>query len=97
MDIHQCSCVLYSFQDVYGFTLYGHPCLYHCRLRPYARDFLSSISHLFEMHVFTMATKDYAHAVTQMLDPEKKLFSDRVISRDECFDPCSKVPRLRYT
>lgn len=43
-----------------------------------------------------MATKDYAYAVTKILDPEKKLFSDRVISRDECFDPHSKAPRLKY-
>lgn len=43
-----------------------------------------------------MATKDYAYAVTQILDPEKNLFSDRVISRDECFDPHSKAPRLKY-
>ena len=33
--------------------------------------------------MFTMGTKDYAVAVTRILDPERKLFSDRVISRDE--------------
>ena len=45
--------------------------------------------------MFTMGTKDYAVAVTRILDPERKLFSDRVISRDECFDPHSKALRLR--
>ena len=43
-----------------------------------------------------MGTKDYAVAVTCILDPERKLFSDSVISRDECFDPHSKALRLKY-
>ena len=90
-----CVVLFILLQDVYGFTLPGHTYLYHCRLRPYAREFLQTVSRLFELHVFTMATKDYAYAVTQILDPEKKLFSDRVISRDECFDPHSKAPRLK--
>lgn len=80
---------------MYPFSLPGHRYIYHCRLRPSAREFLSAVSQLYEMHVFTMGTKDYAIAVTQILDPERKLFSDRVISRDECFDPHSKALRLR--
>lgn len=39
--------------------------------------------------------QDYASAVTGILDPEKKFFCDRVISRDECFDPTSKALRLK--
>lgn len=42
-----------------------------------------------------MGTKDYAHAVTRILDPEKKLFSYRIISRDEFFVPNSKALRLK--
>lgn len=30
------------------------------------------------------------------LDPEKKLFSHRILSRDECIDPFSKTGNLRY-
>lgn len=29
------------------------------------------------------------------LDPEKKLFSHRILSRDECIDPFSKTGNLR--
>ena len=82
-------------QDVYGFRLPGHPMLYHCRLRPYARQFLEKISKLYEMHVFTMGTNSYAASIARILDPERKLFCDRIISRDECFDPYSKVLRLK--
>ena len=42
-----------------------------------------------------MATKDYAEAVINILDPEKHLFCDRIITRDEFFDPCSKALRFK--
>ena len=69
--------------------------VYHCRLRPYARQFLEKVSKFYEMHVFTMGTKSYAASVTHILDPEKRLFCDRIISRDEFFDPHSKAFRLK--
>ena len=80
---------------MFEFTLPEHPHIYHCRLRPHVREFLSTLSQMYEMYVFTMATKDYARQVTKVLDPGKKMFSDRIISRDECFDPHSKAIRLR--
>ena len=86
---------MHPLQEVYGFNLPGHSMLYHCRLRPHAKHFLEKVSQLYEMHIFTMATNSYAATVANILDPEKKLFCDRIISRDECFDPQSKTLRLR--
>lgn len=80
---------------MYGFNLPGHPMIYHCRLRPHTRFFLQKIAKLYELHVFTMGTKSYAASVTHILDPEKKLFCNRIISRDEFFDPHSKALRLK--
>jgi RNA polymerase II subunit A-like phosphatase len=37
----------------------------------------------YEMHIYTMGTRNYAHAVANILDPEKKLFKDRILSRDD--------------
>jgi RNA polymerase II subunit A-like phosphatase len=82
--------------DVYGFRLGGQPIVYHCRLRPHVREFLEKVSKLYELHVFTMATKDYAAAVIDILDPERHLFCDRIITRDEFFDPRSKALRFKY-
>ncbi len=82
-------------QDVYGFHLPDHPMLYHCRLRPHTRHFLEGVARLYELHVFTMGTKSYAASVTRILDPQGELFCDRIISRDECFDPRSKALRLK--
>ena len=84
-----------SFQDVYEFCLSGHPVVYHCRLRPHVRHFLERVSKLYELHVFTMATKDYAAAVVNILDSGRHLFCDRIITRDEFFDPYSKALRFK--
>ena len=82
-------------QDVHGFRLSGQPVVYHCRLRPHIRQFLQKVSKLYELHVFTMAKKDYASAVIDILDPGRHLFCDRIITRDEFFDARSKALRFK--
>ncbi|XP_019571282.2 RNA polymerase II subunit A C-terminal domain phosphatase isoform X2 [Rhinolophus sinicus] len=72
----------------------GEPML-HTRLRPHCRDFLEKVSRLYELHVFTFGSRLYAHTIAGFLDPEKKLFSHRILSRDECIDPFSKTGNLR--
>ncbi|KAM7125050.1 RNA polymerase II subunit A C-terminal domain phosphatase [Molossus nigricans] len=72
----------------------GEPML-HTRLRPHCRDFLEKVARLYELHVFTFGSRLYAHTIAGFLDPEKKLFSHRILSRDECIDPFSKTGNLR--
>ncbi|XP_051948436.1 RNA polymerase II subunit A C-terminal domain phosphatase-like isoform X1 [Xyrauchen texanus] len=72
----------------------GEPML-HTRLRPHCKDFLEKIANLYELHVFTFGSRLYAHTIAGFLDPEKKLFSHRIMSRDECIDPFSKTGNLR--
>lgn len=72
----------------------GEPML-HTRLRPHCKDFLEKIARLYELHVFTFGSRLYAHTIAGFLDPEKKLFSHRILSRDECIDPFSKTGNLR--
>ncbi|XP_062500838.1 RNA polymerase II subunit A C-terminal domain phosphatase-like isoform X2 [Corticium candelabrum] len=84
-----------GLKDVYGFQLPGYPHFYHCRLRPGAKDFVSNISAKYEMHVFTMGGREYAHTVAGILDPDEKLFGRRVLSRDELVDQNLKASNLR--
>jgi RNA polymerase II subunit A C-terminal domain phosphatase len=35
------------------------------------------------MHVYTMGTRAYAEQVCAALDPDRKIFGDRILSRDE--------------
>ena len=82
-------------QDVHHFQLPGHPVWYHTKIRPGAVNFLERVSKLYELHIFTMGSRMYAHTIARMLDPAGKLFAHRIRSRDECFNAFSKSHDLR--
>jgi|JI6StandDraft_1071083.scaffolds.fasta_scaffold00868_9 CTD small phosphatase-like protein 2 len=52
-------------------------------LRPFVKEFLSSVSKLFEVIVFTASSKSYADAVIDQLDPDKLYVSHRLY-REHC-------------
>ncbi|KRZ09275.1 RNA polymerase II subunit A C-terminal domain phosphatase [Trichinella zimbabwensis] len=82
--------------DVYHYQMEGpNSPWYHTRLRPYARYFLNKINEYFELHIITHGNRKYAEKVAKMLDPNSVLFGDRILSRDECFDPNMKAPNLK--
>ncbi|XP_078072967.1 RNA polymerase II subunit A C-terminal domain phosphatase [Mustelus asterias] len=88
-------CQKMSNKGIFHFRLgRGEPML-HTRLRPHCKEFLEKIAKLYELHVFTFGSRLYAHTIAGFLDPEKKLFSHRILSRDECIDPYSKTGNLR--
>ncbi|KAM8966938.1 RNA polymerase II subunit A C-terminal domain phosphatase [Pelodytes ibericus] len=88
-------CQHMSRKGIFHFQLgRGEPML-HTRLRPHCKEFLEKIAKLYELHVFTFGSRLYAHTIAGFLDPEKKLFSHRILSRDECIDPFSKTGNLR--
>lgn len=51
---------------------------------------------LYELHIFTMGSRMYAHTIARMLDPSGVLFAERIRSRDESFDMFSKYRDLRF-
>ncbi|KAK4136121.1 hypothetical protein BT67DRAFT_491349 [Trichocladium antarcticum] len=78
-----------SVKEVKSFQLEDGPyglarrCSYYIKMRPGLARFLERISDMYELHVYTMGTRAYAQNVAHVLDPGKKLFGNRVISRDE--------------
>ncbi|XP_076177702.1 RNA polymerase II subunit A C-terminal domain phosphatase Fcp1 isoform X2 [Ptiloglossa arizonensis] len=85
-----------NMKDVYHYQLYGPSSpWYHTRLRPNTRHFLSEMSRLYELHICTFGARNYAHTVAALLDKDGILFSHRILSRDECFDPASKTANLK--
>jgi len=58
-------------------------CWYYIKMRPGLSEFLSKISEMYELHVYTMGTRAYALNIAKIVDPDRKLFGDRIISRDE--------------
>lgn len=55
----------------------------HLKLRPHLREFLSRCSALFELHIYTMGSRPYADRVAELIDPDKRLFSGRITSRED--------------
>jgi len=84
-----------NLKDVYHFQLYGpNSPWYHTRVRPGTASFLQKISALYELHICTFGARLYAHTIAAYLDPDKKFFSHRILSRDECFDNRSKTANM---
>lgn len=61
----------------------GHNCWYYIKMRPGLQRFLERISQLYELHVYTMGTRAYAKQIAKIVDPDRRFFSDRILSRDE--------------
>lgn len=76
-----------AVKDVRAFQLIDdHPskgCWYYIKLRPGLQEFLENISQLYELHIYTMGTRAYAVNIAAIVDPERKIFGDRILSRDE--------------
>ncbi len=54
---------------------------YQVKARPFVREFLAAANDLFELEVYTFGTRPYADAVVRFLDPDKRYFGERVVSR----------------
>ncbi|KAB5533397.1 RNA polymerase II subunit A C-terminal domain phosphatase [Coniochaeta sp. 2T2.1] len=76
-----------AVKEVRSFQLEDGPkgvdCWYYIKLRPGLEEFLRKIADKYELHVYTMGTRAYAQSIAKLVDPQHKLFGNRVISRDE--------------
>lgn len=76
--------------NVHSFTLWpGHP-TYYTKLRPHLQEFLEKMSEIYELHIFTFGCRRYAHKIASLIDPDRKFFDSRILSRDESVDQYSK-------
>lgn len=77
-----------AVKDVRAFQLAdeapgARSCWYYIKLRPGLKEFLDTISKCYELHIYTMGTRAYAQNIAKIVDPERKIFADRILSRDE--------------
>ena len=77
-----------AVKDVEAFQLVddgpgARGCYYYIKLRPGLKSFLEKISQCYELHIYTMGTRAYAENIAKIIDPQRKVFSDRILSRDE--------------
>lgn len=77
-----------AVKDVRAFQLVdegpgGRGCWYYIKLRPNLLQFLETVSQMYELHIYTMGTRAYAQHIAKIVDPDRKIFGDRILSRDE--------------
>ena len=77
-----------AVKDVQAFLLKddgpgNRGCWYYIKLRPGLKEFLDNVSKIYELHIYTMGTRAYAKNIADIIDPEHKIFGDRILSRDE--------------
>lgn len=77
-----------ALKDVQAFQLLDdgpgmRGCWYYIKLRPGLKEFLENVSRLYELHIYTMGTRAYAQNIVKIVDPDRKIFGDRILSRDE--------------
>ena len=58
-------------------------CWYYVKLRPGLEQFLENVSKIYELHIYTMGTRQYAKNIAAIIDPDHRIFGDRILSRDE--------------
>lgn len=83
-----------SNPDIYSFNLTPDQPTFHTKLRPFLREFLDEMVKIYELHIFTFGSRNYAHKIATIIDPEKRYFGDRILSRDESVDQYSKHGNL---
>ncbi|CAF0832734.1 unnamed protein product [Brachionus calyciflorus] len=83
-----------DLKDVFHYELQRNY-WYHTKFRPGCKQFLESMSKLYELHIVTFGERNYAHKIASLMDPERKFFHDRILSRNEIFNRISKSDNLR--
>lgn len=70
--------------------------VYYIKLRPGLEQFLHRMAQLFELHIYTMGSRNYARAVVRLFDPDGTFFYNRILSRDDVIaqHPTIKEPDL---
>ncbi|KAK7512925.1 hypothetical protein IWZ03DRAFT_316462 [Phyllosticta citriasiana] len=87
-----------AVKDVQSFQLQdngpgGRGCWYYIKQRPGLKRFLEQISKVYELHIYTMGTRQYADNIAKLVDPDHKIFGDRILSRDESGSLTAKTLR----
>ena len=70
-------------KDIYSFMLNGIPNKHYIKLRPGTFEFLEEMNKIYEMHIYTHGSRNYAEAVAKSIDPTRKYFGTRILSRDD--------------
>lgn len=85
-----------DLKEIYHYELWQKNVWYHTKFRPNCKRFLDEMSKIYELHMVTFGERSYAHKIASFMDPDKKYFHDRILSRNEIFNPISKTDNLKF-
>ncbi|KAI8824554.1 uncharacterized protein EV422DRAFT_520485 [Fimicolochytrium jonesii] len=80
-------------KDVHKFEIPSYH-THFVKLRPGTREFLLEMNEIYELHIYTMGSRQYADQIANILDQDRALFKDRIISRDENRSNFKSIQRL---
>ncbi|KAK1348908.1 CTD phosphatase Fcp1 [Hamiltosporidium tvaerminnensis] len=64
------------------------------KLRPNLDLFLSSLSKIYILHIYTLGTREYANKILELIDPSSFLFSNRVMTRSESYSTYKDIQKI---
>ena len=64
------------------------------KLRPGVHELLSELEELYDLHVYTMGDRVYAHEMASLLDTSGQRFKNKIISRNDSANERQKDPSL---
>eukprot|EP01083_Nonionella_stella_P066845 176378_1 len=67
---------------------------YYVKLRPHMREFLKSVTDIFDVRVYTMGLRHYAEEVLSIIDPDHQKIGKRVVCRDDHRDKAMLTKEL---
>lgn len=82
-------------KSIFHYELCPKNLWYHTKFRPGCKHFIEEMSKLYELHMVTFGENSYAHKIAVLMDPERKYFHDRILSRNEIINPVSKADNLK--
>mmetsp|Transcript_20568 Transcript_20568/g.27923 ORF Transcript_20568/g.27923 Transcript_20568/m.27923 type:complete len:119 (+) Transcript_20568:39-395(+) len=61
------------------------------KIRPHVGEFLNRANNLYNIYIYTQGTTSYAKQVSDILDPEHRIFCGVYAREDSCQEPKKKI------
>ncbi|KAL3666784.1 hypothetical protein V7S43_008404 [Phytophthora oleae] len=82
--------------DIYFFFIPGLAQQHVVKLRPGLTEFLTELSALYDLFIYTHGTRLYAEQIVKIIDPEETYFKNRIVARTDTPDMLHKSLKLLF-
>ncbi|KAG6618801.1 TFIIF-interacting CTD phosphatase [Phytophthora cinnamomi] len=82
--------------DIYFFFIPGLAQQHVVKLRPGLTEFLTELSALYDLFIYTHGTRLYAEQIVKIIDPDESYFKNRIVARTDTPDMLHKSLKLLF-